>query len=450
MIYRWSDGRGNPLCNSLPKCQLVYLQCLIDNLYNSKQDDQRGRRIYGAKKLEPMGDPSERAVGFWIDTLCVPVGNEKLRGQAIKQMRSIYQGAHRVLVLDSWVQELDRKTSIVEKAVRLYLSNWQHRLWTLQEGVLARNLHFQFKDGPQTLKQLFKDQNKYQKSPIGFYSSLVGLTLPLIPTFGFTLEYFAEDQTETPPHETFQAMLPGIKERTTTRKSDETICFSTLIGLGPSDFDKLLAAKGDKRMEVFLEAVGNFLQDIIFNDLPRLKTPGFRWAPRSWLGQSQEILTVGPRDSELGGISGGGLVVAFPGIKLGPVRPQLGKTIIVVWRKDHLLGCRVVLKPAEDDENYEWDPASSYAVVLSGNERTCQAILGVLDSANPEIRPLRLQHIARARVELLNKKTLTDIREKCCAHTQNNGQPMGTSADCGEDCPVISDWWKKPKRWCIL
>jgi hypothetical protein len=177
IVYRWSDGRGNPDANSLPKCQVAYLQQLVDRLYDNNQKDRENRRMFGPKEIEKMDDQPETAVGFWMDTLCVPVNNDELRNRAIKQMRTIYQKAHRVLVLDSWVQELDRKASIVEKASRLYLCNWQHRLWTLQEGVLARNLHFQFKDGRETIEQLRRDNDKYQKTPLGFYSSIVGFML---------------------------------------------------------------------------------------------------------------------------------------------------------------------------------------------------------------------------------------------------------------------------------
>jgi hypothetical protein len=84
-----------------------------------------------------------------MDTLCVPVGDDhkELRKQTISQMRRIYENADRVLVLDNWVEELSVSSSIYEKELRICLPNWQHRLWTLQEGVLAQQLCIQFRDG---------------------------------------------------------------------------------------------------------------------------------------------------------------------------------------------------------------------------------------------------------------------------------------------------------------
>lgn len=42
-----------------------------------------------------------------------------------------------------------------------------------------------------------------------------------------------------------------------------------------------------KRMEIFLEIIGRFNQWIIFHDLPRLDTEGFRWASKSFMGQAR-------------------------------------------------------------------------------------------------------------------------------------------------------------------
>lgn len=52
----WSDGLGNPRCNSLPQCQLVQLQGFCNGLYSDM--------------------PNCKPVPFWIDTLCVPVGHD--------------------------------------------------------------------------------------------------------------------------------------------------------------------------------------------------------------------------------------------------------------------------------------------------------------------------------------------------------------------------------------
>jgi hypothetical protein len=85
-------------------------------------------------------------MAFWMDTLCVPVPDEHkaYRKKSIAHMSAIYHEADIVLVLDSWLQEIPRSVNITEKAIRMYLANWQRRLWTLQEGILAKKLYIQF------------------------------------------------------------------------------------------------------------------------------------------------------------------------------------------------------------------------------------------------------------------------------------------------------------------
>ena len=78
-----------------------------------------------------------------MDTICVPVHDEKLRSQTISKTRSIYENAHRVLILDAWIEKhLNwRLSDIAEIVMRLYLCTWQHHLWTLQAGILAHNIY---------------------------------------------------------------------------------------------------------------------------------------------------------------------------------------------------------------------------------------------------------------------------------------------------------------------
>jgi hypothetical protein len=99
-------------------------------------------------------------VPFWIDTLCVPVGEKNhypggdtkrdLRKEAIRQMAEIYRQGDRVLVLDSFILTLPRSADVVDKYLRIHLSTWHHRLWTMQEGQLASRLFFQFRDGAES------------------------------------------------------------------------------------------------------------------------------------------------------------------------------------------------------------------------------------------------------------------------------------------------------------
>lgn len=69
-------------------------------------------------------------------------------------MRKTYLEAAHVLVLDSSLQCYDRRlTTVLEVLVGISNTGWMQRLWTLQEGVLANKLWFQFKDEPVELSE---------------------------------------------------------------------------------------------------------------------------------------------------------------------------------------------------------------------------------------------------------------------------------------------------------
>lgn len=95
----WSDGLGNPLSNTLPQCQL---QSLTHNL-ETLQAIETG-------KLEQFFGPTTKTPTlFWMDTLCVPVGNRNvlLRNKAIGQMDRVFAASERMLVLDHELQQIN-------------------------------------------------------------------------------------------------------------------------------------------------------------------------------------------------------------------------------------------------------------------------------------------------------------------------------------------------------
>jgi hypothetical protein len=105
---------------------------------------------------------SEQGIPFWMDTLCCPVGkkHKNLRLDTIRKMENIYRRADRVLVLDDGIQKCPLSAPVVEKTALIYMSNWLRRLWTLQEGILAKDLYFQYKGGPDSVyafDQLYQD-----------------------------------------------------------------------------------------------------------------------------------------------------------------------------------------------------------------------------------------------------------------------------------------------------
>ncbi|KAJ4366755.1 hypothetical protein N0V95_000084 [Ascochyta clinopodiicola] len=96
-----------------------------------------------------VSHPNSQPPFFWMDTLCIPVGEEhkNLRKTAINQMASIYAAAVQELVLDAELMQCEADAgAALEMLARVVCSAWMTRSWTLQEGVLARECVFQFKD----------------------------------------------------------------------------------------------------------------------------------------------------------------------------------------------------------------------------------------------------------------------------------------------------------------
>jgi hypothetical protein len=352
---RWSDGLGNDVreeTNSLPKCQLTRIQGMVNRLYIEQHLPE--------KVYETCAFPSpngEQSVGFWMDTLCVPIEDrlKNLRKSAIRMMGEIYRKADRVLVLDSFVQEIPRSSDAIEKFKGIHLSNWHHRLWTLQEAQLTGSLFFQFQDGAQT----FQDMT-YQEQSMGspFFQFRDGaqtyldmayiegnLHPILMQHICFPVRFCCATQLEafytlftsltqsTDITQRMRTCAKYVRTRTTTRLEDETLCVATILNLDPRPLlSGIDSAKN--RMERFYDLVGCFDPYIIFNDYPRLETVGYRWAPRSFLHQSSDLIATG--DAEIRRMppvrlysDGHGLPVQFPGFILWDVRADLGHSFLV-------------------------------------------------------------------------------------------------------------------------
>lgn len=157
----WADGLGNSEANAIPLCQFTRIVSQID--------------LGGGQGNGSMGATPP---WFWMDTLCVPVGNAHYttRLKAIDYMAMIYASASHTIVLDNTLATLafpslgpiqwddcalvgvSNNTHVAMRASQSYLkaatvpghilcSPWAGRSWTLQEAVLSERLHFALRDG---------------------------------------------------------------------------------------------------------------------------------------------------------------------------------------------------------------------------------------------------------------------------------------------------------------
>ncbi|KAF3931325.1 hypothetical protein ABW19_dt0206135 [Dactylella cylindrospora] len=383
MSHVWLDGMGNPYINSIPKCQLSRIQKMIDEL--------------------PLADrPEGQKVGFWLDTLCVPV-RERYRPEkkwTIQHMRHIYEKSAAVLVLDSWIYQMKSTASVPERWLAVYLSNWQRRLWTFQEGCLAKDLYYRFSDKAERSRDLTDQRMKYEKEveAQGYYSHFYGLVDSKV-TIHFTLikqvvEMFVlgTDSRDDNMWMLYLPMADALGHRQTTRLSDETLCLSTVLGMDPGPYLDI-RKKGDesdikvaeRRMEKFLRTMKTFNTGLIFSDYPRITRKGFRWAPLSLLGA--RLANLGSIEDQLKGRlkkigPHRGLVVKYPGTRCTPgdllsaKDVSTGSFILAEKNGKSNVHYSVTLR----SEYIKWDLNTIYGLVMSNKPKVGAEALAMIGS----------------------------------------------------------------------
>jgi hypothetical protein len=185
-----------------------------------------------------------------------------MRKWAIGLMAKTYNEAEVVLVIDSGI----RATSVSpreEKLLDLLSSGWMQQLWTLQEGILAQKLVFEFSDGLVALEELL---------PMGeemFNPVLVDLAAQL---FRLKKHQFRPGSFD------INDAARALRLQTTSRESNETLAISGLLNHNAFELANL---PPDQHMQTFLLRIQNLHRGIIFLSGVKLNKEGFRWAPRT-------------------------------------------------------------------------------------------------------------------------------------------------------------------------
>ena len=280
----WKDGLGNPHKNALPTCQILRLREMVQALYT---DQGRARKDYqeGIIKFHEAANEQQNAIeaddfpALWIDTLCVPVRRDarEVRQQALRGLRHVYRDADKVLILDqelqgilldqlSWKRPQNDRTQVM---FRFAMSSWNSRLWTLEEGRLATDLYLVLKDG------IIRAKDLYSRTGIDLdrLHNVVEEGSSLLSSICFS-DY------DVRPERALGKILLSLRNRQTSRASDETICLTSMLHRDPLEVTK---AEPQHRMRIFLEATGTLPPSILFMGEPRLREKGFRWAPTSFL-----------------------------------------------------------------------------------------------------------------------------------------------------------------------
>ena len=265
LSHVWADGLGNTKANALPRCQLLRLGKFTQSI--------RTKLSFN----DPQYDPQYELL-FWCDTLCCPASPGEGKNRVLAQMKTIYEQATCVLVLDASLGTYQSEAMPPEEAcARIITSGWMRRLWTLQEGALSAGkgrLWFQFRDEAVNFRFLWREIVRMFNSD----SCRKGLATDILTRIGSLRSLFHETGADL-------ATIDGAFEnRSISVSSDEPLLIGTLLGL---DVARILngsnETRGQRMWSLMPAAVRGIPKNIVFRLGPRLKEEGYRWAPSTML-----------------------------------------------------------------------------------------------------------------------------------------------------------------------
>ncbi|KAH9895811.1 hypothetical protein C8Q73DRAFT_789617 [Cubamyces lactineus] len=351
----WAEGMGSTTEVGLPGCMV--------------------RRIGGlVQRLLP--DAATGAGAFWwMDSLCVP-GVRGQRKRAIGLMAQTYRDAAKVLVVDDSIRTMCSATlpgaSLPDETlVRIGVSRWMRRVWTLQEALLARELYFEFKDGlvnveehllPPLTLALGAFPARHE-APIFDVREKRRTARSLNSVLG------GDDGEDSMMMENVVRLLRG---RRTTKPEDELVAIASLLPPRVK-LDALLATSGvdgrdlaQRRMRVLLLQLRDVPRAVPFCVSPRLALPGFAWAPRL-LVQDEES-AMGTWDGAHGTAVCGedGLVGEYLFASCGRGVEIPGKVPVVLLRDRLTGGLYVLTAPSLPGLSKDAGDADDTAAVFDG------------------------------------------------------------------------------------
>ena len=275
----WAHGLGNTKSNSLPYCQLYYLNEKIQKLY-------------------PV---NKNPVAFWVDTICVPVEPIEAKMMALEKMRSTYTEADKVIVFDMSLETVGTVGKTLEEClIRVNVSQWMRRLWTLQEARLAREIHVQFSDKALNIDDalsLVKDveenrvaQKHYDtKERLDQVINHPTLSKFALSLFTAELEHYLR-QGQHGQISLLSMLCKALERRSTSHAEDEAICLGTLLGL---DMKRLLSVREEERMTQMWKLInekGGLNQSLVFIMEQKMEAKGLGWAPKTMLNPQRPMI----------------------------------------------------------------------------------------------------------------------------------------------------------------
>lgn len=283
----WAEGLGNPNGNSLPSCALKWISKTVNRFqfHDDDQSDDEQKEEYPGETLLEDANPGK--MPFWLDTICVPVSPPEMWTKAMNRLRKPYQDAALVLVLDSYLYTQDtRDIDPLEMWARILCCSWSRRLWTFQEGRLAKpgRLWVQFKDKAMSIEDIwggFDQTLAIEELMTELHLKWRGSNVirGLAENGGFVSESTLRNFRPEPD---IWDMRESLKARAVSVPADEVLCLFCNMGL---DMELVMRTPPGDRLAVFWRNVRKIPVGLVFSTAPeKMTVPGLRWAPTSFLG----------------------------------------------------------------------------------------------------------------------------------------------------------------------
>lgn len=247
----WSGGTGSVSEDGLPECVI--------------------RRLEGYMRSNTGSKP------VWIDSLCIP-RNKRLRKLSIQTISTVFSQAHATLVLDP---ELMRTSTSSSRQMVMWITTavWMQRMWTLPEGRLSRRVYIAFKDCAASYLDIIVDANQDYGNPVT--GALTDTLFGILSVNGIRFIH------------------KSLSYRTTSWREDEALALAILFEMDTSHV--LNAETLDERMSLFWKSLSRKVplpMNIIFLRVPKLPTPGLRWAPRTLLNVGRQLSLLQPASGD--------------------------------------------------------------------------------------------------------------------------------------------------------
>ena len=425
LSHSWADGLVHDSQNrrGMRRCQLESLQ----RTFNRTAEIRRGALN----------------IPFWVDELCLPL-QSRLKATSINQIKDIYGKAFMVLVWDAGLLETKLGNDLIEANVRISIGGWAQRLWTLQEGILAQDLRFEFRDRELvTTLDLEKRRNEAMDDLWDSHHHVWKAGHPFSPAMWSLKKREAKYQV--------QQVWKAVQFRTSTYLSDETICLANLLGMDVQDVLKITSTGGDKelsakRMVKFLNLLEEDVRlgipsGIIFLPAPKLNVDGYNWAPASWMTEQAHSYQLHRNLRQVAQVTRLGLSVEFPGILLYPPKEPVEDKFWISVSENFHKWYKVVANTRGPKWQDIWQRACAAeqpCIILSSYEPRGQYETGVLvmtkgNLARDEARWVKI--LCRVWVRL---ETNHSVIGKLCTNYRENMDNM-----------LLGERLKNDQKWCV-